>query len=92
MNPKRKRVRSLRIEVVSTIIEKIKEAQTKALTGNDLKEERLGKTLVFEEDNRGLKMFQNQIWVPKMGGVRDLLMEESHKPCILSIQAVPRCI
>lgn len=35
--------------------------------------------LVFEEDNEGLKVFKSLIWVPKMGRIRDLLMEESHK-------------
>jgi hypothetical protein len=79
VNPERKRARSLKIEVISTIIEKIKEAQIKALEENGVNEERLGKTLVFEEDNRGLKVFRKRIWVPKLGGIRDLLMEESHK-------------
>ncbi|XP_023754831.2 uncharacterized protein LOC111903287 [Lactuca sativa] len=35
--------------------------------------------LEFGKNNQGLKVFQNRIWVPKMGGMRDLLMEEAHK-------------
>lgn len=67
MIPERKRARSLKIEVISTIIEMIKEAQTRAFVEDVKKEECLGKTLVFKEDKRGLKVFKNRIWVPKMG-------------------------
>ena len=79
VNLEKKRPRALRIEVVSTIVESIKKAQEEALEKNDRKEERLGKTLVFGTNNQGLKVFQDRIWVPKTGGVRDLLMEEAHK-------------
>ena len=34
---------------------------------------------MFEENEHGLKTFQNHIWVPNMGGIRDILMEDSHK-------------
>ena len=79
VNRERKRPRALRIEVVSTIMENINKAQEEASEKNDQKEELLGKTLVFGINNHGLKVFQDQIWVPKTGGVRDLLMEEAHK-------------
>ena len=75
----RKKPRALRIEIVSTIVESIKKAQEEALEGDNRKEERLGKTLEFGMNGQGLKVFQNRIWVPKMGGMRDLLMEEAHK-------------
>ena len=39
----------------------------------------MGKTLVFGTNGHGLKVFQDRIWVPKSGGIRDLLMEEAHK-------------
>ena len=61
------------------IIENIKEAQTRALIESDLKEERLGKTFMFEEDKGRSKTIKNHIWVQKMGGIRDLLLKESHK-------------
>ena len=79
VNLEKKRPRALRIEVVSTIVESIKKAQEEALEKNDRKEECLGKTLVFGTNNQGLKVFQDRIWVPKTGGVIDLLMEEAHK-------------
>ena len=37
------------------------------------------KTLVFDTNGQGLEVFKDRIWVPRMGGVRDLLMEEAHK-------------
>ena len=39
----------------------MKEAQTKAMAEGDKKEERLGKTFVFEENKQGLKMFKNHL-------------------------------
>ena len=59
VNLERKRPRALRIEVVSTIVESIRKAQEEALEKNDRKEERLGKTLVFGTNSRGLKVFQD---------------------------------
>ena len=79
VNLERKRPRALRIEVVSTILESIKKDQSEASEKNNKKEERLGKTLVFGVNSHGLKVFQDRIWIPKTGGVRDLLMEEAHK-------------
>nr|KAJ0187438.1 hypothetical protein LSAT_V11C900490520 [Lactuca sativa] len=83
VNLEKKRPRALRIEVVSKIVESIKKAQEEALEKNDRKEERLGKTLVFSTNNQGLKVFQDRIWVPKTGGIRDLLIEEAHKTMYL---------
>ena len=60
-------------------MESIKKAQEEASEKNDRKEERFGKTLVFSINSHGLKVFQDRIWVPKSGGIRDLLMEEAHK-------------
>ena len=34
---------------------------------------------MFDTNGQGLKVFQDRIWVPKTGGIRDLLMEETHK-------------
>ena len=74
VNLERKRPRALRIEVVSEILESIKKAQEEASEKNDRKRERLGKTLVFGINSHRLKVFQDRIWVPKSGGIRDLLM------------------
>ena len=73
-----KRARSLKIKLISTIVENIKESQKRALAEGDKKEESLGKTFLFEKDKQGLKTFKNRIWMPKLDGIRDLLMEKSH--------------
>lgn len=44
----------------------------RALAEDAKNEERLGKMLVFEENDQGLNVFKTPIWVPKMGGIRDL--------------------
>ena len=31
------------------------------------------------EDGRGLKMFKTRIWVPKLGGLRDIILAEAYK-------------
>lgn len=48
-----KRPRALRIEIISTIVEGIKKAHNDALEGDNWKEERMGKTLVFEQTTKG---------------------------------------
>ncbi|KAI3709137.1 hypothetical protein L2E82_38896 [Cichorium intybus] len=53
--------RSMRIDLVSSIIGRIKEAQREALSSDNLKNERLGKKQEFEENSQGLKTFKNRI-------------------------------
>ena len=60
------------------ILESIKKDQEEASKKNDRKEEHLGKTVVFGMKNQGFRVFQDMIWVVKIGGVWDLLMEEAH--------------
>ncbi|KAI3503855.1 hypothetical protein L1887_32310 [Cichorium endivia] len=74
-----KRVKSLRIEVVSTLVDELKKAQHEALSGGNVEGEKLGKKSLLEDDARGLEVFQRRIWVPKHGSIRNLLLEEAHK-------------
>ncbi|KAI3724050.1 hypothetical protein L2E82_35815 [Cichorium intybus] len=71
--------RSMRIEVVSTLIQKIKEAQDGALTEENIKKEKLGKKVVFEVNTQGLRTFKGRIWVPKYGATRKIVLDDSHK-------------
>ncbi|KAI3505152.1 hypothetical protein L1887_27074 [Cichorium endivia] len=72
--------RFARIETTSNLIERIKEAQVEALKEENLKGEIMVKQkLLLEEDSRGLKLFQGRIWVPSIGGIRKILLEDSHK-------------
>ena len=69
-----------RIEVISNLIERIKDAQVEALKEENLKGEVMMKQKsLLEEDSRGLKLFQGKIWVPNIGGIREILLEDSHK-------------
>ncbi|KAI3735990.1 hypothetical protein L6452_15519 [Arctium lappa] len=69
-----------RIDVVSSFLENIKSCQTEALKEENLKSEVMVKQSgVLTEDSCGLKLFQGRIWVPKLGGNRELLLEEEHK-------------
>ncbi|KAI3746253.1 hypothetical protein L6452_08678 [Arctium lappa] len=69
-----------RIDVVSSLLESIKRSQVEALREENLKAEVMSKQKeLLTEDGRGLKLFQGRIWVPKLGGNRELLLEEAHK-------------
>ncbi|KAI3685695.1 hypothetical protein L6452_34952 [Arctium lappa] len=69
-----------RVDVVSSLIDKIKVSQSEALLEENLKSEVMVKQhLHLTEDGRGLKLYQGRIWVPKIGGCWDLLLEDAHK-------------
>ncbi|KAI3735922.1 hypothetical protein L6452_15448 [Arctium lappa] len=69
-----------RIELVSSLIEKIKSSQREALLEENLKDEVMTKQqLLLMEDGRGVKLFNGRVWVPKVGGNRELLLEDAHK-------------
>ncbi|KAI3707652.1 hypothetical protein L6452_26279 [Arctium lappa] len=69
-----------RIELVSSLIERIKEAQAEALKEENLQEEVMTKQrLLLTEDSRGIKCFNGRVWVPKLGGCRELLLEDAYK-------------
>ncbi|KAI3701792.1 hypothetical protein L6452_27141 [Arctium lappa] len=69
-----------RIELVSSLVEKIKEVQIEALKEENLKDEVMTKQrLLLTEDSRGIKCFNGRVWVPKFGGCRELLLEDAHK-------------
>ncbi|KAI3696894.1 hypothetical protein L6452_29499 [Arctium lappa] len=69
-----------RIELVSSLVEKIKTSQMEALLKENLKEEVMTKQrLLLTEDSRGVKLLSGRVWVPKVGGNRELLLEDAHK-------------
>ncbi|KAI3769531.1 hypothetical protein L6452_00637 [Arctium lappa] len=69
-----------RIELTSTLIDRIKVSQMEALLEENLKEEVMErKHLLLTEDGRGVKLFNGRVWVPKIGGNRELLLEDAHK-------------
>ncbi|KAJ9557799.1 hypothetical protein OSB04_012413 [Centaurea solstitialis] len=57
-----------------------KTSQTEGLQEENLKDEVMVKQKeLLTEDSRGLKLFRGRIWVPKVGGNRELLLDEAHK-------------
>nr|GEV27304.1 putative reverse transcriptase domain-containing protein [Tanacetum cinerariifolium] len=75
------RVRSLVMTVHTNLPEKILEAQTKAMNGENVKAENLGRLLkpIFEIHSNGIRYFERRLWLPLFGGIRDMVMHESHK-------------
>nr|GEV55022.1 putative reverse transcriptase domain-containing protein [Tanacetum cinerariifolium] len=75
------RVRSLVMTVHTNLPEKILEAQTEAMKEENVKAENLGRLLkpIFKSRSNGIRCFKGRIWLPLLGGIRDMIMHESHK-------------
>nr|GEU87503.1 putative reverse transcriptase domain-containing protein [Tanacetum cinerariifolium] len=61
--------------------EKIHEAQKEAMKRKNVRAENLGRLIkqIFEFRPDGTHCFGNRVWLPRFGGLRDLIMHESHK-------------
>ncbi|GKD28971.1 putative reverse transcriptase domain-containing protein [Tanacetum coccineum] len=59
----------------------ILEAQKEAMKRKNVKAENLGRLIkqIFEFRPDGTHCFGNRVWLPRLGGLRDLVMHESHK-------------
>ncbi|GKA50117.1 putative reverse transcriptase domain-containing protein [Tanacetum coccineum] len=59
----------------------IREAQGEAMKRKNVKAENLGRLIkpIFEFRPDGTRCFGNHVWLPRYGGLRDLVMHESHK-------------
>ncbi|GJV88123.1 putative reverse transcriptase domain-containing protein [Tanacetum coccineum] len=75
------RVRSLVMTVHTNLPERILNAQTNAMKEENVKAENLGRLIkpIFEARSDGIQCFEGRIWLPLCGGLRDLIMHESHK-------------
>ncbi|GKC35062.1 putative reverse transcriptase domain-containing protein [Tanacetum coccineum] len=75
------RVRSLVMTVHTNLLERILNAQTKAMKEGNVKAENLGRLIrpILEIHYDGIQCFEGRIWLPLFGGLRDLIMHESHK-------------
>ncbi|GJS24764.1 putative reverse transcriptase domain-containing protein [Tanacetum coccineum] len=67
--------------VHTNLPERILNAQTEAMKEENVKAENLGRLIkpIFETRSDGTQCFEGQIWLPLFGGLRDLIMHESHK-------------
>ncbi|GJW60265.1 putative reverse transcriptase domain-containing protein [Tanacetum coccineum] len=75
------RVRSLVMTSCTDLSERILKAQLEAVKQENVMAENLGRILkpIFEIHSDGIRYFKNRVWLPLFGGLRDLIMHESHK-------------
>ncbi|GJV10246.1 putative reverse transcriptase domain-containing protein [Tanacetum coccineum] len=75
------RVRSLVMTSCTDLSKRILKAQLEAVKQENVKAENLGRLLnpIFEIHSNGIQYFKNRMWLPLFGGLRDLIMHESHK-------------
>ncbi|GKC35264.1 hypothetical protein Tco_1047648 [Tanacetum coccineum] len=75
------RVRALMMTVHNDLPKQIREAQEEAMKRENVKAKNLGRLIkqIFEFRPDGTRCFGNRVWLPRFGGLRDLVMHESHK-------------
>nr|GEU29627.1 putative reverse transcriptase domain-containing protein [Tanacetum cinerariifolium] len=75
------RVRSLVMTIHTNLPEKILEAQTEAMKEENMKAENLWRLLkpIFKIRSNGIRCFKGRLWLPLFGGIREMIMHESHK-------------
>ncbi|GJY88553.1 putative reverse transcriptase domain-containing protein [Tanacetum coccineum] len=74
-------VRALMMTAHNDLPKRIREAQEEAIKKNYVRKENLGRLikLIFEFRPDATRCFRNRVWFPLFGGLRDLIMHESHK-------------
>ncbi|XP_071720717.1 uncharacterized protein [Rutidosis leptorrhynchoides] len=73
-------VKFMRIEIMSDLVDRLKITPLEALHDEHLKSELMVKRRVeLMNDSRGLKTYRERVWVPLLGGLRDLILNEAHK-------------
>ncbi|GJY22364.1 hypothetical protein Tco_0394930 [Tanacetum coccineum] len=75
------RVQALMMTVHNDLPKKIIEAQKEAMEKKNVKEENLGRLIkqIFKLRLDGMRCFGNRVLLLRFGGLRDLIMHESHK-------------
>ncbi|GJS50662.1 putative reverse transcriptase domain-containing protein [Tanacetum coccineum] len=75
------RVRALVMTVHSNLPDQIRNAQLEAIKKKNVKAENLGRMIkqIFDVRSNGTRYFDKRIWLPRYGGLRNLIMHESHK-------------
>ncbi|GJT34905.1 putative reverse transcriptase domain-containing protein [Tanacetum coccineum] len=73
-------IRSLIMTIHLKLLTQILEAQTEAIKKENIKAENLrGMDKSFEIRPNGIRCIKNRSWLPLFGGLRHLIMHESHK-------------
>ena len=74
------RVRALGMTIRTNLLTQIHNAQKEALNEANYEGEALrGMDKQFETKSDGVHYFMNRIWVPTLGNVRKLILDEAHK-------------
>nr|GEX95186.1 retrotransposon protein, putative, Ty3-gypsy subclass [Tanacetum cinerariifolium] len=75
------RVRALMMTVHNDLPKRIYKAQKEAIKEKYVKKENLGRMIkqIFEFHPDGTHCFGNRVWLPRFGGLRNLIMHELHK-------------
>nr|GEX67447.1 retrotransposon protein, putative, Ty3-gypsy subclass [Tanacetum cinerariifolium] len=75
------RVRALVMTVHPSLHEQIRNAQSEVMEKKNVKEENLGRLIkqIFEIHPDGTRYHDKCIWLPKFGGLKDVIMHESYK-------------
>ncbi|KAJ9544268.1 hypothetical protein OSB04_023975 [Centaurea solstitialis] len=74
------RTRAMGVIVQTSLKSQIVEAQKEALEADNIKKETLHKMeKEFEERSDGARYFKNRIWVPTVGQLRKMIMDEAHQ-------------
>ncbi|GKE33555.1 putative reverse transcriptase domain-containing protein [Tanacetum coccineum] len=75
------RVRALMMTIYNNLPKQICEAQKEAMKEKYVRKENLGRLikLIFEFRPDGTSCFRNHVWLQRYGGLRNLVMHESHK-------------
>ncbi|GKC82030.1 putative reverse transcriptase domain-containing protein [Tanacetum coccineum] len=75
------RVRALMMTIHNDLPKQIRDAQEEAMKRKNVKAKNLGRLikLIFKFRPDGTRCSGNRVWLPRYGGLRDLVMHESHK-------------
>ncbi|GKD78525.1 putative reverse transcriptase domain-containing protein [Tanacetum coccineum] len=87
------RVRALMMTVHNDLPKQIRKAQEEAMKGKNVEAENLGRLIkpILEFRPDGTCCFGNRVWLPRFGGLRDLVMHESHKKADIATY-VSKCL
>ncbi|XP_071740266.1 uncharacterized protein [Rutidosis leptorrhynchoides] len=72
-------IESLRMTITNDFLQSISRAQVEAIVELSHEERMKGQVDFLEKDSRGLLTRYGRLWVPKLGGARQLLLDEAHK-------------
>ncbi|XP_071703990.1 uncharacterized protein [Rutidosis leptorrhynchoides] len=74
------RVRSLNMTIQTNLVSRIQNAQLEVMKEENVKKEGISdKDKNFKVKIDGTRYFANRIWIPKIGGLREIVMDEAHK-------------